>query len=161
MKLIHQDPELRAQRVAAIKVRCHAKCFIGVFLLNAVVDLGMFVFPQCYWTWREQKVLLLQESVLLKFKRHSSVILRTGSREALPWNCLVWSCCIGWSSNCLVWSCCISTRITHSFTLLPFFFLLDCFSFDQIYWLTFYEKHCNLMLCRGEILLQQMWTRRT
>ena len=45
---LYLDPELRAQRVAAIKVRCHAKCFIGVFLLNAVVDLGMFVFPQCY-----------------------------------------------------------------------------------------------------------------
>jgi hypothetical protein len=44
MKIIHQDPELRAQRVAAIKVRCHATCFIGMFLLNEVVDLGMFVF---------------------------------------------------------------------------------------------------------------------
>lgn len=68
---------------------------------------------------------------------------------------------VGWSSKCIIWSCFISTRITHSF-ILPFFFLLDCFSFHQIYLdLTFDEQHCNLMLCRGEILLQQMWTRRT
>jgi len=34
---------------------------------------------------REQKVLPLQESMLLKLKRLSSVILRIGSREALLW----------------------------------------------------------------------------
>ncbi|XP_044340882.1 uncharacterized protein [Triticum aestivum] len=62
MKIIHQDAKLHAQRVAAIKSSIFFLC------LNS----------------REQKVLLQQEIRLLKNKRHSSGILRIGSREALP-----------------------------------------------------------------------------
>lgn len=40
---------------------------------------------------KKQKVLLLQESMHLKLKRHSSAIPRIGLREALPWK--------GWNSS--------------------------------------------------------------
>jgi hypothetical protein len=47
----------------------------------ALTDI--YFFPLCF-NKREQKVLLQQEMMLLKNKRHSSGIPRIDSREALP-----------------------------------------------------------------------------